>query len=106
MRKASSNKPSRGNIGVKRLGGLHIDSLSDPPSCMTCNRAGNNTARKNIFKYRGGEPLKKAKKNQDKPTFAPAYTKDELEAKAAPEEIAKGDYTRVTILENDRPSGE
>jgi hypothetical protein len=40
------------------------------------------------------------------PTIAPAFTKDELEAKATSKEIQEGDSTSVTILENDTPSGE
>lgn len=53
--------------------------------------------------------MKKAKEFQNKlnnPTFAPAFTKDELELKATPDEIKEGDSTSVTILENDFPSGE
>jgi hypothetical protein len=53
--------------------------------------------------------MKRAKESQNKhnePTFAPAFTKDELEQKATSEEIQKGDSTPVTILENDFPSGE
>jgi hypothetical protein len=46
--------------------------------------------------------MKKEERRMHPPRFAPGMTNEQLEENATQEEIARGDFTNVTRLEQDR----